>query len=102
MCSMTPSDNGTVIPSAFTTEVVGPDCSGVCKSVRMRVVPTVGHLPHQVPTTLRSLTKPMIDVLALFGQAEPRLCRSVPNNRDAIANQTSPESTAVSAPMFPS
>ena len=102
MLRMVPFDNGTVIPPAFPTEVVRPDRSGVCKSVRMRAVSTVDHLPLQIPTTLRGLTKPVINVSALFGNAEPRLRRSVPNDRDAIANHTCPESTAVCAPMFPS
>ena len=102
MLRMSPFDNGTVIPPAFTTQAVSPDRSGVCKSVRMRVVTTVDHLPLQVPTTLRSLAKPVINVLALFGNAEPRLRRSVPNDRDAIAHHTCPESTAVGAPMIPS
>ena len=99
---MAPFDNGTVIPLAFPTEVVRPNCSGVCKSVRMRIVSMVGHLPLQIPTTLRGLAKPVINVRALFGNAEPRLRRSVPNDRDAIAHHACPESTAVCAPMFPS
>ena len=102
VCSMTPFDNGTEIPPTFTTELVGPCRSGVCERVRMRVVPTVDHLPLQVPTALRSLAKPEIDVSALFGQPEPRLSRSVPNNRDAVADHPSTESTAMSVPMFPS
>ena len=99
---MTRIDNGTVITPAFPTEVVSPDSSGVCKSVHTRVVSTVDHLPLQIPANFRGLTKPMINVSSLFGSAEPRLRRSVPDDRDAIANHTSPESTAVRAPMFPS
>ena len=99
---MTPFDNGTEIPITFATELVGPSRSGVSERVRMRVVPTVDHLPLKVPTALRSHAKPEIDVSALFGQPEPRLSRGVPNNRDAVAHQTCTESTAVSAPMFPS
>ena len=99
---MTPFDNGTVIPPAFPAEVVSPDRSGVRKSVRMRVVSTIDHLPFQKPTTLRGLTKPVINVRTLFGNAEPRLRRGVLNDRDAITNHTCPESTAVCAPVFPS
>ena len=102
MLRMTPFDNGTVIPPAFPTEVVSPDRGGVCKSVRMRIMPTVDHLPLQIPANLRGLTKPVINVRTLFGNAEPRLRRSVPNDRDAIAHHACPESTAVCAPMFPS
>ena len=102
MLRMTPFDNGTVIMPAFPTEVVSPDRSGVCKSVRVRVVSSVDHLPLQIPANLRGLTKPVINVRTLFGNAEPRLRRSVPNDRDAITNHTCPESIAVCAPMFPS
>ena len=101
VCSVTPFDNGTEIPPTFTTELVGPCRSGVCERVRMRVVPTVDHLPLQVPTALRSLAKPEIDVSALLGQPEPRLSRGVPNNRDAISDNSSAKSAAMSVPVFP-
>ena len=84
---MAPFDKGTVIPPASPTEVVRPDRSGVCKSMRMRVVSTVDHLPLQIPAALRGLAKPVINVRTLFGNAEPRLRRSVSNDRDTINRQ---------------
>ena len=99
---MTPFDNGTVITPTFPAEVVSPDSSGTCESVSMRVVSAADHLPIQIPTNLRGLPKPVVNVSSLFSRTEPRLRRSVPDDRDAITNHTCPESAAVCAPMFPS
>ena len=98
----TPLDNGTVITPTFPAEVVSPDSCGTCESVSMRVVSAIDHLPIKIPTSLRSLPKPVVNVSSLFSSPKPRLRRSVPNYRDAITNQPGPESTAVCAPMLPS
>ena len=100
-CIMTPVDDGADIAPTLTTEMVCPNRSSASKRVCMRVMPTVDHLPLQVPTAIRRLSKPKIDVSALFGQPEPRLSRSVPKNRDAISDNSSAKSTAMSAPVFP-
>ena len=99
-CIMTPVDDGADIAPTLTTEMVCPNRSSASKRVCMRVMPTVDHLPLQVPTAIRRLSKPKIDVSALFGQPEPRLSRSVPNDRDAIADDTSAKRTTMSVPVF--
>ena len=98
---MTPFDDGAEIASTLTTEMVCPSRSSACERVRMRVMSTVDHLPLQVPTALRRLAKPDIDVSALFGQPKPRLSRSVTNDRDAVSDNSSAESAAMSVPVFP-
>ena len=67
---MTPFDDGAEIASTLTTEMVCPSRSSACERVRVRVrvMSTADHLPLQVPTALRRLAKPEIDVSALFGQ----------------------------------
>ena len=99
-CIMTPVEDGADIAPTLTTEMVCPNRSGASKRVCMRVMPTVDHLPLQVPATIRRLSKPKINVSALFGQPEPRLSRSVPNDRDAIADDTSAERATVRVPVF--
>ena len=97
---MSPVEDAADIAPTLTTKMVCPNRSGASKRVCMRIVPTVDHLPLQVPATIRRLSKPNINVSALFSHPEPRLSRSVPNDRDAIADDTSAKRTTMSVPVF--
>ena len=68
----------------------------------MRVVSATDNLPFDIPTDLRSLAKSVINVSPLVSRTEPRLRGSVANDKDAVTNQPSPESTAMCTPMLPS
>ena len=97
---MPPVEDAADLASTLTTQMVSPDRRGASKRVCVRIVPTVDHLPLQVPPAVRRLSQPRINVTALFGHPKPRLSRSVPNDRDAIADDTSAERATVRVPVF--
>ena len=97
---MTPVEDAADVTPTLTIKMVCPNRRGASKRVCMRIVSTVDHLPLQVPSAIRRLPKPEINVSALFSHPQPRLSRSVPNDRDAIADDTSAKRTAMSVPVF--